>query len=166
MGMSKTSFVIISDIHDNLPNLEKCLNWCNKQDFSEMICCGDVTNSETLEKLARGFNNIIHLVKGNVEIYDESEVELYDNIKYHGYVGTALINKKMIGFCHEPSRISQVMALGKCDLIFYGHTHKPWESNKNDTRLINPGTLSGMFQEATFAVADEKGVQLKILRRL
>lgn len=164
--MLKTSFVIISDIHDNLVNLEECLDWCNKQKFPEMICCGDVTNSETLEFLAQGFKHTIHLVKGNVEIYTEEEVKLYDNIKYYGHVGTTQIGDQTIGFCHEPSYIPQVMALKKCDTIFYGHTHKPWESNKNNTRLINPGTLSGMFQKATFAVVDKNNIQLKILDRL
>ncbi len=164
--MLKTSFAVISDIHDNLPNLEKCLDWCCEQNFSEIICCGDVANSETLEILARGFDKTVHLVRGNAEIYDEKEVELYDNIKYYGHVGATQVNKRTVGFCHEPYRIPRVMALEKCDLIFYGHTHKPWESNKDNTRLINPGTLSGMFQEATFAVVENGEVQLKILRNL
>lgn len=164
--MSKTSFVVISDLHDNLVNLKECLDWCNEQKFSEMICCGDVTNSETLEFLARGFKHTIHLVKGNVEIYTENEIKLYNNIKYYGHVGTTRIGDWNVGFCHEPSYIPQVMALKKCDLIFYGHTHKPWESNEDNTRLINPGTLSGMFQKATFAIVDKDDIQLKILGQL
>ena len=164
--MPKTSFVVISDIHDNLVNLKKCLDWCSEQKFSEMICCGDITNSETLEVLARGFKNTIHLVKGNVEIYTEEEIKLYDNIKYYGHVGTTQIGDWTVGFCHEPSYIPQVMTLKKCDLIFYGHTHKPWESIKKGITLINPGTLSGMFQKATFAIAGPNKLQLKTLDQL
>ena len=36
---------IISDIHDNLVNLTKCLNWCNANKIKTIICCGDITNN-------------------------------------------------------------------------------------------------------------------------
>ncbi|MBI4779624.1 metallophosphoesterase family protein, partial [Candidatus Falkowbacteria bacterium] len=44
-------FLIISDIHDNLINLEKCLNWGRDREIVNAICCGDVVNSETLAYL-------------------------------------------------------------------------------------------------------------------
>ncbi|MFH1661977.1 MAG: metallophosphoesterase [Candidatus Falkowbacteria bacterium] len=156
---------IISDIHDNLINLEKCLKWCKKNNIKEIICCGDVTNSETLEFLSNNFKNSIYLIRGNMEIYDESEVEKYSNIKYYGRFGSFELEGKKIGLCHEPFFVDEILEKNKCDMIFYGHTHKPWESEKNGTRLINPGTLSGTFQKATFAVLDSKSwkAELKIL---
>ena len=164
--MIKVPFAIISDIHDNLVNLKKCLDWCNEQKFTDLICCGDVTNSETLEFLAHGFPNTIHLVKGNVEIYREEEIELYDNIKYYGQIGKIQTGKQIIGICHEPYLIDKMLEADIYDIIFYGHTHKPWESTKDNTELVNPGTLSGMFQKATFAVANQNGIQLKILEQI
>ena len=164
--MLKPPFAIISDIHDNLVNLKKCLDWCNEQKFTDLICCGDVTNSETLEFLAHGFPNTIHLVKGNVEIYREEEIELYDNIKYYGPTGKIRVGKQAIGICHEPYLIDKMLETGAYDIIFYGHTHKPWESTKGKTELINPGTLGGVFQKATFAVANQNGIQLKILEHI
>ena len=161
--MLKTPFAIISDIHDNLANLEKCLGWCNEQKFTDLICCGDVTNSETLKFLAHGFKNTIHLVKGNAEIYNEEEIELYDNIKYYGQTGKIQAGGQVIGICHEPYLIDKMLVTDIYNIIFYGHTHKPWESTKNNTELINPGTLGGIFQKATFAIADQNGIRLKIL---
>lgn len=156
---------IISDIHDNLVNLEKCLTWCKENNYQEIICCGDITNSETLEFLSNKFNGPIHLVKGNVEIYSESEARQYKNIKYYGKIGRMKAGNKKIGICHEPSLIDKIIKEEPCDIIFYGHTHKPWELKKGGIRLINPGTLGGMFQKATFAVWDsETGkLELKIL---
>ena len=63
--MPQTFFAVISDIHDNLVTLKQCLDWCNEQKYADLICCGDVTNSETLNFLARNFDGTIHLVKGN-----------------------------------------------------------------------------------------------------
>lgn len=164
--MLKAPFAVISDIHDNLANLKKCLDWCNEQKYTDLICCGDVTNSETLEFLAYGFKNKIHLVKGNAEIYNENEIELYDNIKYYGQTGKIQAGKQIIGICHEPYLIDKMLAKNTYNIIFYGHTHKPWISTKNNATLINPGTLGGMFQKATFAFIDQKGLQLKILDQI
>jgi len=56
----------------------------------------------------------------------------------------------------------------KYDLIFFGHTHQPWEKKIGDCRLVNPGTLAGMFNKATFAVYDSKTdkLELKLVERL
>jgi len=165
---------IISDIHDNLVNLEKCLKWCKENKIEEIICCGDVTNSETLKFLSANFKGIIYLIRGNAEIYDEDEITLprratkYKNIKYYGRAGCFKIDKINICICHEPFFIDDILDKNKCDIVFYGHTHKPWESLKNGTKLINPGTLSGTFQKATFAVlnSENSDMELKILENI
>jgi len=157
---------IISDTHDNLVNLEKYLKWCYENNIKEMICCGDVTNSETLKYFADNFNGAIHLVKGNVEIYDEDEIKQYDNIKYYGKVGKVEIDGKIIGICHEPYFINKMIEQNDYNIIFYGHTHQPWEEVRNEVKLINPGTLGGMFSKATFAVMEDGKIELKILEQL
>ncbi len=157
---------IIADIHDNLVNLKKCLNWCSENNIKEMICCGDITNSETLQFLATHFKGIIHLVKGNMEIYDDDEVKQYKNIKYYGKIGKVGLGGQIIGICHEPYFIDKIIKQGEYDVIFYGHTHSPWEEKRDGVKLINPGTLSAMFQKATFAVMENDNLELKILEQL
>jgi putative phosphoesterase len=156
---------IISDIHDNLVNLKKCLNWCEQEKIGQLICLGDVTNGETLRLISEKFKNKIYLVRGNLEIYDEQETRLYANVEYCGRIGRAEIGNKKIGLCHEPYLIEEVIKSGKCDLIFYGHTHKPWEMKKRGIKCFNPGTLGGVFTKATFAVwnAENNDLELKIL---
>lgn len=159
---------IISDIHDNLTNLEKFLNWCGENKVEELVCCGDVTNAETLEFIARNFSGKIHLVKGNMEIYDESEIAKYKNICYYGRVGYFKIGDKNIGLCHEPYLIKKVLEKGECDIVFYGHTHKPWYKKEDGTEIVNPGTFGAVFQKATFAVWNSESgtLELKIIEIL
>lgn len=160
---------IISDIHDNIPNLEKCLNWCNQEQIGTIICCGDVTNAETIDFLATHFKGMIHLLMGNADNYDEAIINRYGNIKFYDRKGGKLaINGKKIGFCHEPYHIKHLFHQAKFDMVFYGHTHKPWESEEHGVRLINPGTLGGVFYMASFAVWDtaEDKLELKILEEL
>jgi len=160
-------FLIISDIHDNLVNLEKCLSWGRGQGINQVICCGDVVNSETLAYLARNLNNI-YLVRGNLEIYDEAELKKYKNIKYLGRFGVFELDDKTVGLCHEPWYIKSVLDKKPCQIVFYGHTHEPWLKEKNGVVEVNPGTLGGVFSKATFAVWDSVSGQaeLKILELL
>ncbi len=165
--------VIISDVHDNLVNLEKCLNWCKNEKIKHLICCGDITNSETLKFLAEKFIGEIYLVKGNIEIYDEEDLKKYKNIQYFGKIGRFKINNTTIGICHEPYLIDKILEKDSCEIIFYGHTHKPWSSyakasDGKKTLTVNPGALGGMFMKSTFAVYDTKSkvMELKILESL
>ncbi len=159
--------VIIADIHDNLKNLDKCLNWCKQEMVDSLICCGDITNAETLAVLAGSFN-LIYLVRGNLEIYEEVELKKYKNIYYLGRFGCFEVDGKNVGLCHEQSFIENLSSKCRCDIIFYGHNHKPWVEKRNDVILANPGTLGGVFTKATFAVWDLESdrLELKILERI
>ncbi len=161
---------IISDIHDNLANLEKCLNWCKNNKITKIICPGDITNSETLNYLSNNFSGEIFLVSGNAELYEESELKEYKNINYGGDTFVFKIANLNIGLCHQPEKIAKTLKQSseKLDFIFYGHTHKPWLEKRGDTNIINPGNLAGVFQEATFAYLDTetKTLELKILKEL
>ena len=160
-------FVIISDIHDNLVNLEKCLNWGKGEEITNAICCGDVVNAETLKYLAESFKTI-YLVRGNLEIYDESEIKKYKNINYLGRFGVFEIEGKTVGLCHEPWYIKSVLNIKPCQLVFYGHTHEPWIGEKDGIITANPGTLGAVFNKASFAVWNSESgkLELKILELL
>lgn len=155
--------VIISDIHDNIINLAKVLNWCQKEKVEAMICCGDVTNSETLKFLTNEFYFTTYLVRGNMEIYPEAEIKNYDNLNYLGKFGRFELEKKFIGVCHEPENISEVLGLGPCDIIFCGHTHQPWQEKRGKTVVVNVGTVSGMFYKACFAAWDTTANKLDLI---
>jgi len=160
--------VIIADIHDNLPNLEKCLQWCATNEVDQIFCCGDVTNGETIKYLSENFQKNIHIIRGNADIYYEEELEFYGNYIDHGRYGKFVMNGYKIGMCHEPAFFKQTEEMCECNLVFYGHTHRPKIETKGKTQYINPGTLGGVFQGATFAYWEvETGkLELKILELL
>ena len=108
----------------------------------------------------------VFLVRGNMEIYDEKEIADYKNLIYGGRVAIWEIGGKKIGVCHEPFLIKEIFSKDKKpDIVFYGHTHKPWIEEKDGTKIVNPGTLGGVFSRATFAVYDTAKTEpeLKIL---
>ena len=162
---------IISDSHDNIPNIEKFLSWVNQNKIEFIIHCGDIAAPAVIkEELAPKFSGEIHLVYGNVADREllPRVCEQFANCHLHGDQGEIEIEKIKIAFCHFPEQARKLAESGKYDLVFYGHTHKPWIENIDQTILANPGTLAGMFQKATFAVYDTSGknLELKVLELL
>jgi len=169
---------IISDTHDNVPNLEKALLWMKENNIEQIIHCGDLCAPAILKfTLAPNFSGPIHLVFGNVEDREKTPqlAKEFSHVTHHGNVGEVKIpaslaggdNKKIV-FVHFPEKGKILAESGKYDLVFYGHDHRPWEEKVGNTRLVNPGTLAGMFNKATFAVYDTETdkLELKILELL
>ena len=78
--------LIVSDIHDNLVNLEKCLVWCKAERIEKIICPGDVTNIDSIKYLSHNFKGEIFLVSGNAELFEEDELSTYKNINFGGAI--------------------------------------------------------------------------------
>jgi predicted phosphodiesterase len=108
------------------------------------------------------------MVRGNADNFETDRLDHYKNLIFSGRIGRIELDGQWIGLCHEPFLFDQVIAEGACSIVFYGHTHKPWEEEKKETRFANPGTLAGMFQMATFAIYDTASGELvlQILDRL
>lgn len=164
-------FAIISDTHDNVPNVEKALGWMKDNGIEAIIHCGDLCAPTILVKvLAPGFTGPIHVVFGNVEDRNliPQVVKDLKNVTHYGDFGEVELGGKKIAFIHYPDEAKKLARTGKYDLVFYGHNHTPWEETISHTRVVNPGTLAGLFAKATFAVYDTATdkLELKILEKL
>ena len=161
---------IMSDSHDNLPNLKKSLAWCKKHQVKKIIFCGDVTTASTLSCLSVNFRGEIFLIKGNADLFSDKQATALPNIRFLGEIGIIDLEGIRIGLCHEPRKIKRTISLSPTPLrwIFYGHTHTPWLEKSGSTTLINPGNLAGIFHQASFAVMDMENskLDLKILADL
>ena len=112
--------------------------------------------------MTKKFKNSIYLVKGNVELYGEKELKKFKNINYFGKSGRFKIDGQIAGLCHEVHFIDKVLHAGHCDIIFYGHSHKPSLEEIDGFKLVNPGELGGMWGKATFAVWNTKTNKLEL----
>ncbi|MFH1401354.1 MAG: YfcE family phosphodiesterase [Parcubacteria group bacterium] len=161
---------IISDTHDNLLTLKKTIAWIKSQKIKLIVHCGDVSKEEVLKESLDGFNGRIYLVRGNCDIDDFKRIPKLKIFDESGEI--KLINKK-IAFSHFPKIAEDLANSGKYDIIFYGHSHKPWiktfrGGSRQEIKLVNPGNLAGVYYKATFAIYDTKTdkLELKILERL
>lgn len=156
---------IISDSHDNLPNINKVKDFIAKEGIKTIIHCGDVVSPATLKESFSDFKGKFFLSLGNGDFGLEEEYKISPDFFVFDKFGEAELKGIKIAFSHYPGTAKKLAETGKYNIIFYGHTHKPWEKKINECCLVNPGTLSGMFYKATFAVLDTESrkIELKIL---
>ena len=169
---------IISDSHDNLPNLKKVLDYCREQKVEKMIHCGDLATLETLDFINKNFAGEIFLTFGNM---DEGHIADY-NFKNNQYgqiqifpdFGKIEIPKakpsdeglafNRVAFVHYPEVAKQLCESGQYDFVFHGHTHKPWTEIINNCTLLNPGNVANQYYPPTFAIWNTSNNSFQLIR--
>ena len=158
-------------LYDNIPNLEKFLQWVDQNQVKQLIFCGDLCAPAILaEVITPRFKGDIHMVFGNVtdrELLPQVAAN-FPQVHHYGDLAEFEIAGKEVAVVHYPSQAQQLAKQGKYDVVFYGHNHRPWQDKVGQTILLNPGTLAGIFNKATFAVweVEENKFTLKLLERL
>jgi len=171
---------ITSDIHNNLANLKKVLDYCNSKKIRKMICCGDLASLETLDFLNDNFSGEIFYCFGNMDddqmdqafLSARGEMSLKDREMGKKYKNTLVFRKygeikiadKAIAFVHYPDKAKRLAESGKYKFVFYGHTHKPWEETIGKCKMLNPGNVAGEIYLPTFAVWNTENNKFELIR--
>jgi len=145
---------VFSDLHDNLVNLRLWAKWCQAKEIQEAVFCGDLTDSDSFQQLASLWPGQLYFVQGNADNYAPADIPSRPNFYNLGRHGRFIINNRTIGVFHEPEYQDIVLNDGPVDVLFYGHTHKPWQEQGDNVWRVNPGTLGGVYYPATFALYD------------
>lgn len=161
--IDKMKFAIVSDTHDNWANFKKVIDFLNAQHIATILHCGDVCNKEIMEEAVKSFKGKIVYVKGNG---DYELANLPDILELD-------LGSKKVAMVHYPDLAKKLAESGKYDLVFYGHTHRPWEEtlrlrSGQACRLVNPGEVAGQRYKPTFALYDTETdtLALKVLERI
>ncbi len=148
---------IISDTHDNIPNIKKALDYIAGQGVTTLLHCGDTSTLETITFIRNNFTGDIYATLGNDEKNPENrkvETKEFKNFTQFEGVGEIELAGKKIAFVHYPDTATTLAHSGKYDAVFYGHTHLPWEKHIGACHLLNPGNLAGVRTPAAFALYD------------
>lgn len=159
---------IISDTHDNIPNLKKVLDYCTQNEIEKIICCGDLATIETLDFLNDNFSGEIFFVFGNMDQGHIADYPFENNSYKHTKIfkdfGEIEIEGKRIAFVHFPDAAKQLCESGKYDFVFHGHTHKPWTEVINNCTLLNPGNVANQIYHPTFALWNTDNNKFDLIR--
>ncbi len=131
---------IISDTHDNVPNIIKAIKIFENANVDFIIHCGDVIAPATV-KFFKGIHTKV--VKGNCDGDIDHLKSVLEEIKgeYLGEVGELDISGKRILVYHGKyqEKLQKFIDSQEYDYILTGHTHQTRDEKIEKTRVINPG---------------------------
>ncbi len=158
---------IISDIHGNAPNLEKAIGIIEKEKIDYIICTGDVQGIECWEMLDK-LPIPVYAVLGNVDhdiLGYEQLSHALKNTNLFSDLGEIELDKQKIIFGHYPDIVKKAIIdnPGRYTLALYGHTHRPWEENFNNTKLLNSGNVGNFRYPPTFAIVNLETLKAKLI---
>ena len=159
---------IISDIHDNLPNLRETLKELKDEKVEKVLFCGDLVSPFVIDFIVNeDFQIPIEAILGN----NEGDVlRILARIEKHNLDFTYSkdmrfleeeIDGRKIAVYHgdDPKKTEKLLSSGKFDLLCTAHNHHPKIEIVGATLLVNPGTISGyqegkITNEKSFAIYD------------
>lgn len=162
---------ILSDIHDNLWNLEPAIAYLNGN-ADVLLCCGDLCSPFVMDEL-RKFTGPVHIVFGNndadlfrITRKSDSRLQVYGE-----FVELELDGRK-IAANHFDYIARPIAQSGRYDLVCYGHNHRIKLERFGRTTLVNPGPIMGAAfgpggwenVASTFAICDMPSLAVSAFR--
>ncbi|HHE36639.1 MAG TPA: YfcE family phosphodiesterase [Candidatus Woesearchaeota archaeon] len=130
---------IISDTHDNIPNIKRAVELFKKHSVEFIIHAGDIISPATI-KYFKGLNPkfVFGNCDGDRAKIDEKVGEIGG--VHYGRVMELRIKGKSIGVFHgDDILINDKMLRKGYDYFIHGHTHIPEDKQVNKTRVLCPG---------------------------
>lgn len=166
-------FALVADLHDNLVNFDRFLLAIAGTMYDGLILAGDIGSPETYTYIARQVTCPIWAVAGNLEsdIGSRQYVDLNHDFPHLHYSPVEpfvfSIGQTTIELRHHPVKALQPKEQPAPNLVVFGHTHRPELTRSGLTWNVNPGTLSGWPNPATYTVCTEDTGRLHLtLHRL
>lgn len=153
---------VISDVHDNLANLSKALNYIQNNNIDYLICTGDLQSLEAWAELNK-LSIPVLAVKGNAD--DGLDLSHLTHMQVWQGFGEIELNGKKIIFSHYPEIIKKILAQkpNYYDLALHGHTHQPWEEKLANTKILNSGNIANIRYNPTLAIINLDNLQAQLI---
>ena len=163
--------LVISDIHDNIKNLESALQLATTASCDSIICCGDLCSPFILNQIHQKYKLPVHIVFGNndgdqfhfiqksmllnKDRNPGSQITLHGEflIAEKGHKLDGISSSVAIAVYHYPQMAEIIARSGIFDYVFYGHTHKSSIETKGTCLLANPGSVMGFIPSNAETVA-------------
>ena len=155
---------ILSDTHDNLTRVREAVRLFNDAGCDLVIHAGDFVAPFTVDEL-RNLRAPVRAVFGNC---DGEKAGLS-----RAFQGLGEIREAPFAFVHGGLRfiishmdapVGEYVRAGTCDVVVYGHTHKPLVESRDGVLLVNPGEAGGWLGgKSTVALLDPAALTAEII---
>ena len=157
-------YMVISDIHGGISNLNKVLEIYIKENCNKLLILGDlfdylfdINREDIINRLNIMKDNII-AVKGNCDYNIKGilfDMPIYNEITY---------NDIKLFLTHGHSFNKNYLLNTDSDIILTGHTHVPVIEKVNNKLFINPGSITKSRRgENSFIIIDENKISIRNL---
>ena len=157
---------ILSDTHDNLPNLKRAVDVFFRRGAAVLLHGGDFCSPFTLAEFAplkdKGVK--MHAVFGNNDgdrVLLTRRGEGFCTFMDGVYVLT--LDGRRVALLHYPDIAEDLFKAGTFDLVIYGHNHQARVTG-DARKLMNPGTCSGYLTgKSTIAMFDTTDMTVELI---
>ncbi len=148
---------VLSDIHDNLPNLERALAELRRRDVHTLLFLGDFCSPIPARALA-AYGGTVHCVFGNGD-GDRFAIRAIDAppggaFILHGEWAEIDVDGRAVALTHYPFYARALARTGDYAAVFSGHTHERHEQRIGGSLWVNPGEILGWKGAPSCAVWD------------
>jgi len=155
---------IISDTHDNLPQIKKAVEIFNREKVKLVLHAGDFVSPFTFLE----FKNLNCPLKGVFGNNDGDKLYLQEKFKGIGDLFPEPyqmnLNYKNIVILHKEELIDALAKSQEYEVIIYGHTHQTDLRKIGETIIINPGECGGWLSgKSTIALLNLESLETKII---
>ncbi len=146
---------VLSDIHDNVWNLEAALRDIAEQGADLLFFLGDFCAPFTLAQMAEGFRGEIHAVFGNNDgdpFLLAQVAAKFDHVHLHGPFAELELAGRRVALHHYPEVALRLAESSAYDAVFYGHDHRRNAELVGITLWANPGEVMGRFGAPSYGL--------------
>ena len=158
---------VLSDIHDNLENLDKALAIFNARGIKQVVFCGDFC-SPIPSRVLGEYDGEVHCVFGNGDgdrfAMGRFSKELDNNLVLHGEHAELDFDGVKVAVTHYPFYAQALARTGDYQAVFSGHTHEQHQETIGDCLWLNPGEVLGWKGQATCAVYNTQANTAEIIK--
>lgn len=157
-------YMIISDIHGGINELNKVINIFNKERCSKLIILGDLFNYG-IDLNKNDIINRLNLMKDSIiAVSGNCDNNLKDIMFDMPYYNEFTIENKKVFITHGHLYNKDYFLKSNSDIIITGHTHIPIIEYENEKLFINPGSITkSRSGDNSFAIIDENIVSIRNL---
>jgi putative phosphoesterase len=155
---------ILSDTHDNLTRVREAVRLFNDSGCDLVIHAGDFVAPFTVDEL-RNLRAPVRAVFGNCDGERAGLAQAFQGVSeireapftfLHGGIRFAVV--------HLDGPVDRLVQAKTCDIVVFGHTHRPLVEIRDGVLIVNPGEAGGWLRgKSTVALLDPASMTAEIV---
>lgn len=158
----------ISDTHDNLPKIEKAVEYLNAQNVGLVLHAGDYVAGFVIPKFKQLNCKLIGVFGNNDGDHELLKKRFSEttNCTVHDRFASVEVEGYRIALLHgeETELLNAIIMSGYFNAVTHGHSHTGSVEMKGKTLAVNPGEICAYLTgKSTLAILDTVNHEAKII---